>query len=71
MILAAVRRGLQVILSTHSLELIDNLLSEFQEEELDNLSVFGLKLNDGCMKSYRLNGKQVQTARTLIQEDLR
>jgi hypothetical protein len=42
-ILAAVRRDIQVILSTHSLDLIDALLSEVQSDaELDKLSLYGL-----------------------------
>lgn len=69
---AAVRRNIQVVLTTHSLELIDLLLTERQtEEELDKLSVFGMKLDDGCLKSFHLNGSEVALARTTIEDDLR
>jgi energy-coupling factor transporter ATP-binding protein EcfA2 len=69
---AAVRRGIQVIISTHSLELIDYLLSEVNgDEELEKLSVYSLRLNDGCLKSYRVPGPDVAFKRVQIGDDLR
>jgi predicted ATP-dependent endonuclease of OLD family len=69
---AAVRRNIQVVISTHSLELIDALLSERRDEsELEKLSLFSLKLEDGCLKSGRLDGEDIALMRTQIESDLR
>jgi predicted ATPase len=69
---AAVRRAIQVIISTHSLELIDLLLGEVQgQEELDKMSVYGLMLKDGCLRSSRTQGADIAFARTTIGDDLR
>jgi predicted ATPase len=70
-IVAAVRRGVQVVLSTHSLELIDALLSESTDADLEQVSVYRVKLEDGVLKSFRSQGEQIAFARTTIQEDLR
>jgi predicted ATPase len=71
-IVAAVRRGIQVVLTTHSLELIDALLSQLTSpEELDKLSLYRLQLTDGILKSSRLPGPEIQLARGKIEEDLR
>jgi predicted ATPase len=69
-ILAAVRRGIQVILTTHSLELIDSLLSG-GEEDLDGTAVFRLNLEEGILKSTRLSGREALVARSQIEDDLR
>jgi hypothetical protein len=69
--LAAVARGIQVILTTHSLELIDSLLSEAKTEDLDKLSFYRLQLQDGILKSYRHSGTEASRARTQIEDDLR
>ena len=71
-IFAAVRRGVQVIITTHSLELIDALIREAKDEAgLSLLSVFGLKLDGGCLKSYHLIGDEVKMSRTQMEMDLR
>ncbi len=70
-ILAAVRRDVQVVLTTHSLELIDILLAEAKPDDLEKLSLFRLKLQDGALASSRLAGKDVAFARNQIQDDLR
>ena len=70
-LLASVRRGLQVVLSTHSLELIDALLLEATQEDLQRFSVYRLKLNEGELVSSRLSGDGLAFARTQIEEDLR
>ena len=72
MIWSAVRRGVQVILTTHSIELIDGLL-EFAngEEELNKLSVFRTLLDDGQLKVSRISGENVEFARNQIGDDLR
>jgi energy-coupling factor transporter ATP-binding protein EcfA2 len=69
--LAAVARGIQVIITTHSLELIDSLLSESKTEDLDKLSFYRLQLKDGVLKSYRHSGTEASRARTQIEDDLR
>ncbi len=70
-ILAAVRRQIQVVLTTHSLELIDALLSVSLDKDLDNLSLYHLQLQDGSLKYSRLPGPDVAFARTEIEDDLR
>jgi predicted ATPase len=70
-ILAAVRRNIQVILTTHSLELIDALLSECSDADLERMCVYHLNLEEGILKSFRSQGEQIAFARTTIQEDLR
>lgn len=71
-ILAAIRRGIQVVLTTHSLDLIDFLLSETQnEEELNKISVRRLQLKNGCLKSSNLSGSEAALARAEIEDDLR
>jgi predicted ATPase len=70
-ILAAVRRDIQVVLSTHSLELIDSLLADSSEEDLEKLSLYRLQLEDGSLRSHRMSGSEVEFARTQIENDLR
>jgi AAA ATPase domain len=70
-LLAAVRRGLQIVLATHSLELIDALLLEATQDDLPRLSTYRLKLDDGVLASSRLDGEQMAFARGQIEEDLR
>jgi energy-coupling factor transporter ATP-binding protein EcfA2 len=70
-ILAAVRRQIQVVLTTHSLELIDALLAESLDDDLARLSLYRLQLQDGLLKSSCLPGPQIALARTEIEDDLR
>lgn len=70
-ILAGVRRGLQVIISTHSLEFIDALLEESTQEDLSQASVFRLVLQRGELKVSRLGGDDARFARKQIEDDLR
>lgn len=70
-ILAAVRRKIQIVLSTHSLELIDALLGESSDADLAQLSLYRLQLQAGSLNSSRLSGPDVAFARTEIQDDLR
>jgi predicted ATPase len=70
-ILEATRSEIQVILSTHSLELIDALVSEASDEDLERLSLYRTNLDDGVLKSRRLPGKDVAFSRGEIQDDLR
>lgn len=71
-ILAAIRREIQVILTTHSLELIDSLLAEARDDaELDRLSVYRVHLQGGHLQSSRIAGLDVAFARAEIGDDLR
>lgn len=71
-IVAAIERNTQVILSTHSLELIDALLEHLADEHLDKLSVHRLRLLDsGDLATSRLAGTAVWEARDEVKDDLR
>lgn len=66
---AALDQGLQLILATHSLELIDLLVDECQNKQC--MSLFRLGLDDGELVSSRFDGEDVHSARKEIEEDLR
>ena len=70
-VLAAVRRDIQVILTTHSLELIDALLAESSDEDLDRLSLYRMQLENGALQSHRMSGPEVAFSRQQIEDDLR
>jgi energy-coupling factor transporter ATP-binding protein EcfA2 len=70
-ILAAVRRNIQIVLSTHSLELMDALLGESSDADLAQLSLYRLQLQAGTLKSSRLSGPDVAFSRSQIEDDLR
>lgn len=68
---ATVTRGVQVVLTTHSLELIDLLLAAAPPERLDDLAVYRLKLDDGLLLHTRLSGSEVEQRRGDFEDDLR
>lgn len=68
---AAIRRNIQVVLTTHSLEMIDSLLAASTAEDLEKLSLYSIVLQNGVLKYSRLTGPQVQFARSQIEDDLR
>lgn len=70
-ILAAIHRHIQVVITTHSLELIDMLLADASEEDLEALSLYRLHLEKGVLTSCRMPGPEVAFARTEIENDLR
>lgn len=70
-ILAAIRRNIQVVLTTHSLELIDALLAEATDGDLKQLSLYRVQLQQGVLKSHRLSSSEVVFARAQIEDDLR
>lgn len=70
-ILAAVRRNIQVVLTTHSLELIDALLAVSSDQDLDHMSLYRLQLKNGGLQSSRLSGLDIAFSRTTIEDDLR
>jgi energy-coupling factor transporter ATP-binding protein EcfA2 len=67
----ASRQHTQIVLSTHSLELIDALLAESSDQDLGRLSLFRLQLEAGALNVSRLPGRDVAFARLQIEEDLR
>ena len=70
-VLAAVRRGIQVVLTTHSLELIDALLAESSDEDIEKLSLYRLNLEEGRLISRRVPGSEVVFSRCEVEKDLR
>jgi predicted ATPase len=70
-IVEGVRGGTQVILSTHSLELVDALVAALHQEELGMLSLYRLKLAGGVLQKSRIEGPAVQRSRDDIGDDLR
>lgn len=70
-LLANVRRGVQMVLTTHSLELIDALLAEASDQDLDRMALFNLALEHGELKSGRRAGKDMVFARETLEKDLR
>lgn len=70
-ILGAVHRGIQIVITTHSLEFIDSLLAEACADDLEKLSVYRLSLDQGVLKSRRIPGVEVAFLRTKIEGDLR
>ena len=69
---AAVRRGIQVVISTHSLELIDALLSESTKEDLEKMALYRLLLlENGEFRSTRVSGPDAAFSRAQIEDDLR
>jgi predicted ATPase len=71
-ILAAVRHGAQVVVSTHSLELIDGLVANAQGTDLEAFCVMRLKLDEsGELRSVRVAGPDVAIERGNLDSDLR
>ncbi len=71
-IVGAATRGTQVVLTTHSLEMIDALISAMRDVgHLDSLAVFNLALRDGVLVNNRAAGDDLRFARSEIEADLR
>lgn len=70
-LLANVRRGVQTVLTTHSLELIDALLAEAGGDDLENMALFNLKLENGDLQLGRRSGDEIAFARKTLENDLR
>jgi hypothetical protein len=68
---AAVARDVQVILTTHSLELIDALTLGVLDTQLARVAVYRLALERGTLESTRLDGPEAALARSSIEDDLR
>jgi len=70
-LLANVRRGVQIVLTTHSLELIDALLAEATAEDLESTALLNLALENGELRSVRHGGEEIAFARQELENDLR
>jgi len=70
-IAAAAKLGCQIILSTHSMELLDGILASLSADEIDMLAVYRLRLVQGELKVHRMPGIEVNAARAGIEDDLR
>lgn len=70
-LLASMRRNLQVVVTTHSLELVDDLVQQSEEADLARISLFSLRLANGALESSRLSGRDVASVRSAIENDLR
>lgn len=68
---SAVKRGAQIILSTHSLDLIDALVANAPPGKLDDLALYRLKLEGGRLLNDRNSGADVATMRGDFEDDLR
>lgn len=68
---AAVRRDIQVILTTHSLELIDAIVAESSPGDVERLCLYRLELENGKLIAVRVPGPDVVFSRTEVEKDLR
>lgn len=65
------RRGVQEVITTHSLELIDVLLAEATSADLGKIALFNLLLEDGLLRTGRSTGSDLVFARGTLEKDLR
>lgn len=71
-IVSAAKRGIQVVLATHSLDLLDDLLRESEREGLlDATSVQRLRLEDGALHARRFLGPEARQMRSELELELR
>lgn len=73
-ILTAVRRGTQIVMATHSLELIQGILSQLSDAEINDggfLSVIRTRLTAGTLTTTSLAAKDAERATAELNEDLR
>jgi predicted ATPase len=69
---AALAQGIQVVLSTHSLDVLDALLSQAPDGfDFDRMAVYRMGLHNGELKTQRLPGSDVRFYRERIGDDLR
>lgn len=68
---AAVRRNIQCVVTTHSIELVDQLLATATADDLSRLAVIRLGLVDGALRSSAFIGPDVAAARDELDMDLR
>lgn len=70
-LLAAMRRDVQIVLSTHSLELIDAILDAASDADLERVALFNLRLAGGELQASRYAGKDIAFNRDVVANDLR
>ncbi len=70
-IVAACERGVQVIVTTHSLELIDGLLAAHEGKSLAEMTVCRTRLHQGELITHPVSGPDLDLARNQIESDLR
>lgn len=70
-LLAAMRRDIKIVLSTHSLELIDALLDAASDADLERIALFNLSLDSGELRSSRYCGTDIAFNRDVVANDLR
>lgn len=70
-VVEAVRRGIQVVMSTHSLEVIDSIVAELDQDVQEKLAVFRLLLDHGELVTSRMTFEEAKLMRCDIEEDLR
>lgn len=68
---ATILHDVQVVLTTHSLELIDALIATAPTSHLDKLTVFRLKVEEGKLLSTRISGTDAAAMRADFEDDLR
>ena len=67
----AVRQGKQIILTTHSLDLIDSLITEAADEALPKLTVFQMRCDGGSLRVNPVAGPDVKFQRMELEAELR
>jgi predicted ATPase len=70
-IVAACERGVQVIVTTHSLELIDALLAAHEGKSLGEMTVCRTRLHQGELLTHKISEPDLDLARNQIESDLR
>ncbi len=70
---AAVNRGEQVMVSTHNLEFLDDLLgvNGQRPQDMDNVAIFRTSLIDDVLTTVRISGKDAKDSREILGQDLR
>ena len=71
LLLELMREGRQVVVTTHSLELIDSLLGRSDELDRARMSLINLRPQDGSPKVVAWSGREFDYIREKIGEDLR
>ena len=67
----SVRQGKQIILTTHSLDLIDSLVAESAEDALPKLTVFQMRCDGGNLRVNPVAGSDVKFQRMQLEAELR
>jgi hypothetical protein len=70
-LLSTMRRDVQVVVTTHSLELVDDMVSQAEPAELGRIALFSLRLSGGALVSKRYAGQDIAQARAEVESDLR